>query len=100
MLRNGGEVLIQQKLQCIVVCPHHKGARPEVWPLVAHRFDQPNELPLIVGQLGVLQCDGAIVEGNEAAVLMEHDTKINVKHIAVDSDGGVEVRQLECRDSD
>jgi hypothetical protein len=56
--------LIRQKLQCVVVCPHHKGVCLEVWLPVTHRFDQPNELPLIGGQFGVLRCDGAAVEGN------------------------------------
>jgi hypothetical protein len=99
MLRNGA-ALIQQKLQRVVVCPHHKGAGPEVWPPMAHRFDQPNELPLIGGQLGVLRCDGAAVEGNGATVLMENGTKIGAKRVAVVDEGGIEVRQLECRASD
>jgi hypothetical protein len=30
MLWDGGEALIQQKLQHIVICPHHEGVRPEV----------------------------------------------------------------------
>jgi hypothetical protein len=50
MLQDGGEALIRHKLQRVVVCSHHEGARPEIWLLVAHCFDQPNELPLIGGQ--------------------------------------------------
>jgi hypothetical protein len=92
MLRDGGEALIQQKLQRVVVCPHHKGAGPEVWPPVVHRFDQPNELPLIGGQFDVLQRDRAVVEGNGATVLMEHITETDARCVAVNDEGGIEVR--------
>jgi hypothetical protein len=68
--------------------------------VVAPCFDQPNELPLIGGQLGVLWCNGAAVEGNGATVLMEHGTKTSARHVAVDDEGGIEVWQLECRAGD
>jgi hypothetical protein len=45
MLRNGGDA-DPVETSARVVYPHHKGAGPEVWPPMAHRFDQPNELPL------------------------------------------------------
>jgi hypothetical protein len=92
MLEDGGEALIQQKFKCVVICPHHKGMGPGVWPPVAHRFDQPNEFPLIGGQLGVLQRDRAAVEGNGVVVLMEHGTKTGARCVTVDDEGGVEVR--------
>jgi hypothetical protein len=84
MLRNGGKALIQQKLQCVV----------------AHRFDQPNELPLIGGQLGVLRCDGAAVDGNRATILIGHVNETGARRVTVDDEGGIEVRQLEHRAGD
>jgi hypothetical protein len=67
---------------------------------VAHRFDQPNELPLIGGQLGVLQCDWAAVEGNRATILMGHVNETGARRVTVDDEGGIEVRQLEHRAGD
>jgi hypothetical protein len=83
-----------------VVYPHHKGAGTEVWPPVAHLFEQPYELPLIGSQLDVLRCDEAAVEGNRATVLMEHDNETGARRVTVDNEGGIKVQQLELRAGD
>jgi hypothetical protein len=48
----------------------------------------------------MLRCDGAAVEGNGATVLMEHGIETGARRIAIDNEGGVQVRQLECRAGD
>jgi hypothetical protein len=69
MLRNG-EALVQQKFQRVMICSHHNGERPKVYPPVVHCFDHPDELPLIGGQLVVLWCDGSTVEHDGIPILM------------------------------
>jgi hypothetical protein len=42
---------------------------------MAHILDEADEIPLICGQLGVLQGDGPAVEGNRVTVPMQNNTE-------------------------
>jgi hypothetical protein len=47
VLRNGGQALVQQILQAVVIRLDCETAPLEVWPPVAHSLDQTNELTLV-----------------------------------------------------
>jgi hypothetical protein len=58
-----------------VVGVHHERLRLEVQVPMAHILDEADEIPLICGQLGVLQGDGPAVEGNRVTVPMQNNTE-------------------------
>ena len=47
VLRNGGEALVEQKIETEVVSVYQEAAAPKVWSLVAHDEDEANKLALI-----------------------------------------------------
>ena len=49
MLRHGGESLIKQELQAVVVRAHTERPAPQIRPPLAHRLDQPDQLAAYCG---------------------------------------------------
>ena len=50
VLRNGGQALVQQVLQAVVICLDSETAPPEVWSPVAYCLNQTNKLTLVGSQ--------------------------------------------------
>jgi hypothetical protein len=97
VLRNGGQALVQQILQDVVICLDCETAPPEVWPLVAHRLDQTNELTLVGCQGLMSRCHRPAEEGDRMPLLDEDNTKPVGRRIALDDKGLVEGRHSEHR---
>jgi hypothetical protein len=95
VLRNGGEALVQEVLQAIVISPHEELAPPQVRTPVSHRLNQPNELPLVCCQLQMPGGKRSAEERDGSGSLVEHGAKPNPGRVAVDDEQLVEVRHLE-----
>jgi hypothetical protein len=63
VLRDGGEVLVQQELEAVVVHTHMERPTPKVRSPVAHRLDQPDKLALVCHELVMASGEGAAEEG-------------------------------------
>jgi hypothetical protein len=55
MLRDGGEMLIEQELEAIVICTYHETVPPKIWPLMANGEDKPDEFSLVRRQRAMAQ---------------------------------------------
>jgi hypothetical protein len=97
VLGNGGQALIQQKFQTIMVSFNYEGSPLKVWALVAHNVDEPDQFPLVRGQLGVAAGDWSAEVRHEARALVEHCAKAHSRRVALDGERLVEVRQLQDR---
>jgi hypothetical protein len=62
---------------------------------MGNRLDQPNELPLISGELGMPQRQLATEENHRSTALMEHNAQARVGHIAFHDEVAVEVWELQ-----
>jgi hypothetical protein len=51
VLRYGGEALVQQELEAVVIHVNAEGSPPQIGPPVAHGLDQPDELALVRREL-------------------------------------------------
>ena len=97
MLRNGGQALVQEVFQAVVICPNGEAAPPEVWTPVTHRLDQANELTLICCQGVMSRCDLPAEEGDGVSLLDEDSTKPVGRCVALDDEGLGEIRHSEHR---
>jgi hypothetical protein len=48
-LRDGGEALVEEVLQAVVVGLDDEAPSPEIWPPVSYRLDEADELTLVGG---------------------------------------------------
>jgi hypothetical protein len=64
---------------------------------VVNRLDEPNELTLIRGQLGVARGEWPTEEGHQTGALMEHHTNAGARGVALDDELMVEDGKLEER---
>ena len=51
MLRHGGEALVQQELEAVMIRADQKVTPPQVWPPVADGLDEPDQLTFISREL-------------------------------------------------
>ena len=72
VLRDGGQPLIQQVLEAVVVGLDHKAAPLEVGPLVADDLDEADQLTLVGGENMMPGGHGPAEEGYRVAVLDQH----------------------------
>jgi hypothetical protein len=75
VLRNGGEALVEQKIETEVVSAYQEVAAPKVWSPVAHGEDEANKLALIRPQGAMSRCNGPTEERHRVLVLEEHDVE-------------------------
>jgi len=94
VLRDGGQALIQEKFQAIVVSTHQKPAAPEVRPPVPNRLEKPNQIPLIGGEGSVARRNRVAEEGHGLLVLQEHSAEPVGGRVAHD---GELLREVERR---
>jgi hypothetical protein len=95
VLRNGGQAQVQQILQVVVIRLDCETAPLEVWPPVAHRLDQTNELTLVGCQGLMSRCHRPTEEGDRMPLLDEDSTKPVGRRVAFDDKGLVEGRHSE-----
>jgi len=95
VLRNGGETLIQQLLEAVVVRSDQKLAPPQVRSLVSNSLHQANELALIRSELEMPSSKWPAEEGEGSGALVEDGTKPGTRSVAVHHEALVEVRHLE-----
>jgi hypothetical protein len=67
---------------------------PKVRPPMVNHLDQPDELPLISGELGVPRHQLAAEESHWSTALMEHCTQGNARRITFHDEVAVEVQEL------
>jgi hypothetical protein len=70
MLWDRRQALIKQVLEAEMICVHDEWASLEIRPPVLHDLDQPDQLPLVGGELGVVGSDGAAIESQRSGPLM------------------------------
>jgi hypothetical protein len=75
MLRDRRQALIKQVLKAEMICAHDEWASPEIQSLVLHDLDQPDQFPLVGGELGLVGSDGAAVESQWFGPLMQDDAE-------------------------
>jgi hypothetical protein len=61
---------------------------------VPHYLDQPDEFPLVRGELGMPWRQLAIEESHQTTTLMEHDAQARARGVAFHDKVMVEVREL------
>jgi hypothetical protein len=61
---------------------------------MVNRLDQPDELPLISGMLGVLRHQLAAEESHWSTSLMEHNTQASVGRVAFHDEVAIKVWEL------
>jgi hypothetical protein len=71
VLRHGGEALIQQELEAIVVGPYNEMASLEVWAPMSYYLNHPDELSLVRDQLEVACCERSTKEREGSPALMK-----------------------------
>jgi hypothetical protein len=91
VLRDGGQALVQQVLQVVVVCLDEEAATPEVRPPVSYNVDQADELPFVRGKGVVTGCHRSTEEGDRVPFLNEHRPKTMGQGVALDDKGLGEV---------
>jgi hypothetical protein len=74
MLRDGGQALVEQVLQRVVVHADNEWASPQIWSPVVHGVDEANQFSLVRHQLGVARRHGSTEECNWSGPLMKDDT--------------------------
>lgn len=92
VLRNGGEPLVEEVFESVVVDSNDEGARPQIRAPMAHNLDENDELPLIYSWLRMMRANGTAEEGDGSAALVEHSTEPGSRRVAVDDEAGGEVR--------
>jgi len=75
VLGNGGQPLIQKKLEAEMVSTYQKAAAPKIWPLVADGQHQSNQLLLICRQGLMSRGSRTAEEGDGVLVLEENGPK-------------------------
>jgi hypothetical protein len=71
MLRDGGQALVEQVLQGVVICAHIEELSPEIWPPVMNNLHEANELLFICRQFGVVWRQGSVEERNGTGALVK-----------------------------
>jgi hypothetical protein len=71
----GGEALIEEELEGVVVRAHHERPCPQIWPLVPYCLDKADDVVLVRCELGVLWRHRPAVERDWPVVLMQHGPK-------------------------
>ena len=94
MLRHGGEALVQQELQVVVVRAHTERPAPEVRPPVTHCLDKSDQLALISGELVVARGERATEEREGPLALVKNGTEPDAGGVAVHHEGLGEVWHL------
>jgi hypothetical protein len=69
MLRDGGEALVEEVLQTVVVGLDDEAPPPEMRPLVLYRLDEADELALICGLRAVARHHMPAEESDRMALL-------------------------------
>jgi hypothetical protein len=95
VLRDGGEALVQQELEAVVVRTHTERPTPKIRSPVAHRLDQPDKLALICRELVMASGEGAAEEGQRSLTLVEDGVKADARGVAVHHEWHDEIRHLE-----
>jgi hypothetical protein len=75
VLWNGGEALIEEEFQAIVVRPDYEASALEVWPPMADDIDQPYQLSLIGRKRPMSWCHRSAEESDGMRLLDEHRAK-------------------------
>jgi hypothetical protein len=70
VLRNGGEPLVWQELQVVVIRANMESSPPEIGPPMAHGLDQPDELVLVRRDLLMTSSERAAEEGQRPFTLV------------------------------
>ena len=95
MLRDGGEALVQQVLEGVVVGLDDEAPAPEVRPLVTDGVHQADQLPFVGSEGTMTRRDGPAEERHWVAVLDEHSAEPVGGRVALDGERLGEVRHGE-----
>ena len=97
VLRDGGEALVEEVLEAVVVRLDDETMPPQVRPLVPHSEDKPYELPLISGEGAMAGRHRPAEEGDRVSLLDKHGPKTIGGRVTLHDEGLGEVRQGQHR---
>ena len=97
MLWDGGQPLIQQVLEAVVVSLDHEAAPPEVGPPVMDGLDEADQLALRGGESTMSGGHGLAEEGYRVVVLDQHYPEAIGQSVTLDDECLGEVWHCEYR---
>jgi hypothetical protein len=80
-----------------VVCSDNELTWPQVGTQVANSLDEPDQLPLVCGEFGVMRRHGPTKECHRALILVQNGAHARPRHVAFDDERLGEVWQLQHR---